>query len=234
MKRNRWILLIGIILLGALYFKNVRTEQGIFAMAHQLQQNVQPVVVLDAGHGGKDPGKVGVSGILEKEINLAIAGRLKVLLEQNDVTVVMTREEDCDLASEGASNRKNEDLRARIQKINEASPVLVISIHQNSFPEEDVAGAQVFYYRGSEEGKKLAGILQRSLATEADPENHRVAKADSSYYLLKNSSAPMVIAECGFLSNPQEEAKLQTEEYQEKLAFALLLGILEYINTGKR
>ena len=144
----------------------------------------------------------------------------------------MTRTEDNDLASEGATKRKNEDLRARAQLIRETAPDLTLSIHQNSYSEEDVDGAQTFYYSGSEEGKRLAGILQARLKSELDDGNHRVAKANKEYYLLKQSAEehPVVIVECGFLSNEREAALLSGEEYQEKIAFALLLGIMEYIN----
>ena len=190
-----------------------------------------PIVVIDAGHGGKDPGKVGVNGALEKEINLQIALRLKRLLEQNEVAVVLTREEDKDLASEQASNRKNEDLRARASLIATADPVVMVSIHQNSYPEEEVDGAQVFYYAGSDFGKQLGTMVQKHLKQEIDDGNHRVAKANKEYYLLKKATCPAVIVECGFLSNPAEAAQLVTEEYQEKLAFSIHLGIMEYINT---
>jgi len=180
------------------------------------------------------PGKVSESGVLEKDINLSIAKRLKSLLEQNDVLVVMTREEDTDLASEHASNRKNEDLRARIRCLQENSPVLMVSIHQNSYPEADVDGAQVFYYSGSEEGKRLGVLLQEGMKRELADGNHRQAKANKDYYLLKKSPCPAVIIECGFLSNPREAALLATEEYQERLAFAIHLGVMEYLNTAEQ
>ena len=221
-------LLAGIVLLGAVYVQRAEKEQeALFAW----KESESPVVILDAGHGGPDPGKVGVNGVLEKDINLQIALRIKSLLEQNDVTVILTRATDTDLASENAKSRKNEDLRARIRLMEETEPILAVSIHQNSFPEEDVDGAQVFYYSGSEEGKRLGNILQEQLKTEANTENHRIAKANRDYYLLKKATCPAVIVECGFLSNPQEAELLASEEYQEKIAFAVHLGILEYMNT---
>lgn len=219
-------MLVGIFLFGAAYVKRIEQEQVADTMG-----NTATVVVIDAGHGGIDPGKVGVNDALEKEINLSIAMHLKDLLEQNEITVVMTREEDKDLASENASNRKNEDLRARVQLIAETAPIAVVSIHQNSYPEEDVDGAQVFYYSGSEEGKLLGTMIQEQLKKEMDDGNHRVAKANKDYYLLKRSSSPAVIVECGFLSNYKEAELLITEEYQKKLAFAIHLGILQYIKT---
>ena len=108
-------------------------------------------------------------------------------------------------------------------------PDAVISIHQNSYTDSSAKGAQVFYYSESKEGKVLAEILQKSLIEHADPENHRMAKANTSYYILKNTAAPTVIVECGFLSNPEEETLLNTAQYQDKLVDALQKGICEYL-----
>jgi len=222
------LMMAGILFLGNSFLERAEQEQAVSAM---VDGKNSPVVVIDAGHGGKDPGKVGVNDALEKDINLQIALRLKRILEQNDVMVVLTREEDKDLASEQAVSRKNEDLRARANLISETSPVVMVSIHQNSYPEEDVDGAQVFYYSGSDSGKVLGTMIQNRLKKEIDDGNHRVAKANKDYYLLKKAACPAVIVECGFLSNPTEAALLVTQEYQEKLAFAVHLGIMEYINT---
>ena len=119
-----------------------------------------PVVVVDAGHGGTDPGKVGVDGSLEKDINLAVAERLKTYLEQDDVKVIMTRETDTGLYSETDSRKKMADMKKRCEIIEESGADLVVSIHQNSYHEESVSGGQVFYYRDSSKGKALAEILQ--------------------------------------------------------------------------
>ena len=231
MKRKAVIILlaVGIMLLGTGYVERAIQAQAVYTMT---QETKKAVVVIDAGHGGMDPGKVGINDALEKEINLSIAMRLKTLLEQNGVLVVMTRQEDKDLASENASNRKNEDLRERVKLIQETAPALMVSIHQNSYPEADVDGAQVFYYSASEEGKLLGKVVQEQLKSELDDGNHRVAKANKDYYLLKKSGCPAVIVECGFLSNPKEAELLTTEEYQEKLAFAIHLGIMEYLNLS--
>lgn len=223
-----FLLVVGIFLFGAGFWQRAEQEQAVITSGSKTSF---PVIVIDAGHGGKDPGKVGVNEALEKEINLSIALRLKSLLEQNDVLVVLTREEDKDLASEQATNRKNEDLRARAKLVEETAPVVLVSIHQNSFPEESVDGAQVFYYSGSESGKQLGRMVQERLKSEINDGNHRVAKANKEYYLLKKAVCPAIIVECGFLSNPAEAELLATEEYQEKLAFAIALGVMEYINT---
>lgn len=187
-------------------------------------------VVIDAGHGGADPGKVGVNGSLEKDINLKIAEMVKKFLEAEGVEVVMTRTDDGGLYDEGASNKKVQDMKRRIAVIEEAAPEIVVSIHQNSYHEEYVHGAQVFYYTGSSAGKKLAELIQKRFAAGVDPANKREAKANDSYYLLKKTSYPIVIVECGFLSNREEEEKLNSEIYQERAAWAVHMGIMQYLN----
>lgn len=152
-------------------------------------------VVIDAGHGGNDPGKIGINNAKEKEVNLLIAEKLKKYLEANDVRVVMTREKDEGLYDEGASNKKVQDMKRRLQIIDEAAPRITVSIHQNSYPEEYVHGAQVFFYSGSREGQELAECVQRQLVDKVDPENRRQIKANDSYYLLKKTSVPIVIVE---------------------------------------
>lgn len=196
-------------------------------------ENIQEsgiTVVVDAGHGGNDPGKVGVHGELEKDINLSIAVKLKRNLEHQGIRVIMVRETDKGLYSEGSSNKKREDMNRRIEMINNAGAVLAVSIHQNSFEDSRYSGAQVFYYKTSEDGKTLAGLLQKSLIQNTDPDNTRVEKDNDSYYLLKHSKIPMAIIECGFLSNADEAYMLSDEAYQEKLAWAIHLGIMQYIH----
>lgn len=188
-------------------------------------------VVLDSGHGGIDPGKESANGILEKDINLAIALKLKKLLEDAGIHVVMTRTDDAGLYQESDSNKKVADMKKRCAIIDECKADIVVSIHQNSYQSAAVSGAQVFYYKHSAEGKKLAQILQASFKENLDPDNKRVEKADSTYYMLIHTSAPTVIAECGFLSNPQEAALLNSEEYQQKVAQALYNGIIKYFTS---
>lgn len=185
-------------------------------------------VVVDAGHGGSDPGKVGINGALEKDINLQIAQILKKFLEAEDIVVVMTREDENGLYEEGASNKKVQDMKKRLEIIEAADPVLVVSIHQNSYHEEYVKGAQVFYYQTSDRSKLLAELLQEQLKL-LEPENTRQAKGNDSYYLLKKTEKPIVIVECGFLSNREESEKLITPLYQEKLAWNIHMGIMKYL-----
>lgn len=189
-----------------------------------------PVVVVDAGHGGTDPGKVGVDGSLEKDINLAVAERLKTYLEQDDVKVIMTRETDTGLYSETDSRKKMADMKKRCEIIEESGADLVVSIHQNSYHEESVSGGQVFYYRDSSKGKALAKILQDRFDYVLGDQNRRLPKANGNYYLLLHVKCPIVIVECGFLSNRKEAALLNSGEYQDKLAYTIHMGIMEYLN----
>ena len=206
---------------------------GLMAASKNLQRYVsgenvkkgKTIVALDAGHGGDDPGKIGVNNAEEKEINLEIAEQVKALLEEDEIEVLMTREDDTMLAKEADTNKKVQDMKARVQKINEAAPALVVSIHQNSYSEESIHGAQVFYYTHSEAGKKAAEIMQKELLS-VDPENTRQAKANDTYYLLKRTEVPTIIVECGFLSNYEEAEKLIDPEYQKQLSQAIVKGII--------
>jgi len=190
----------------------------------------KPVVVLDSGHGGNDPGKVGVDGSLEKDINLAVTLKLKEYLEQSDVEVVLTREEDRGLYNESDHSKKMADMKNRCRLIEDASPDIVVSIHQNSYHQEPVSGGQVFYYKGSEKGKRLAELIQKRFDYVLGKENRRLAKANDNYYLLLHVKCPIVIVECGFLSNWKEAAMLNSAEYQDRLAWTIHMGVMEYLN----
>ena len=188
----------------------------------------QNIICIDAGHGGSDPGKVGNPNILEKDINLSISLKLQKLLEKKNFKVYMTRNGDYNL-SDSKENQKRSDLANRKRIIFENDPLAVISIHQNSYTSPEIQGAQVFYYGQSENGKKLAEILQTALIEQVDPDNHRAAKANESYYLLKKTPTPTVIVECGFLSNPIEAELLLQDDYQDQLVNAIYTGIKTYL-----
>lgn len=190
----------------------------------------QYCVVIDAGHGGGDPGKVGINGSLEKDINLEIARMLERFLTQQDIKVVMTRTTQEGLYDKNASNKKVDDMKKRIAIIEQVKPDMVVSIHQNSYHEESVCGPQVFYYTTSADGKRLGDLLQEQIIKTLQPKKERTAKANDSYYLLKKTKEPIVIVECGFLSNRTEAEKLCNSLYQEKVAWAVHLGILRYLN----
>lgn len=188
----------------------------------------QNVICIDAGHGGSDPGKIGPPDILEKNINLSLALKLQKLLEKKNFKVYMTRNGDYNL-SDSKDHQKRSDLSNRKRLIFEHDPVAVISIHQNSYPSSDVHGAQVFYPQGSEKSKQLADCIQTSFVKNLDPNNHRQAKANAEYYLFRDNPYPIVIVECGFLSNPQELQLLQQNHYQKKAVNSIYQGLKEYL-----
>lgn len=215
-----------VILLLLVFFLS---REGATFASKQKEEKKNQVVVIDPGHGGNDPGKVGVSGTLEKDINLQIAEKVKMLLEAENVKVVLTRDSDNGLYQENDRNKKVSDMRARCALITELNPSAVVSIHQNSYHESSVKGGQCFYHTSSKEAEKLAELIQEQFR-KMDTTNKRQIQSNSSYYLLKKTSVPTVIAECGFLSNREEEAKLNQESYQEELAWGIHLAILKYLN----
>lgn len=191
--------------------------------------NTSFTVVLDSGHGGDDPGKVSASGVKEKDINLAIALKCKTVLEQNGINVLMTRETDCSLEDASASNKKASDLKNRRLLMTGPEVDCSVSIHQNSYPDSSQHGSQVFYYPSDEEGKRLAAFIQRQTLHLTGEENKREIKANSDYYLLRDNPVPTVIAEVCFLSNPSEAEMITNPQVQEKAAFAIAMGIMQYL-----
>lgn len=201
---------------------------AVYVTGGQVEKQEECIVV-DVGHGGFDSGKIGVNGELEKDINLQIALKLKETLEAKGITVIMTREDDRGLYDEDANSKKAQDLQRRCNLINDKKPLLTVSIHQNSYTSPEIKGAQVFYYTTSTESQKLAETIQKTLIEQVDPKNHREAKANDTYYMLKKTESAIVIVECGFLSNPEEAEKLSDDKYQQKMADAITLGIFRYL-----
>ena len=159
---------------------------------------------------------------LEKDINLQIAQKVKTHLEKNGIQVIMTREDDV------MEDTKLEDMKKRVALINEIKPAITVSIHQNSYSDASVKGAQVFYYAGSEVSKGAASLMQEEMR-KVDTENTRQIKSNSDFYMLKKTEVPTIIVECGFLSNPGEAEKLTSEEYQEEMAQAICNGIMVWL-----
>ena len=190
-------------------------------------------VVIDPGHGGFDPGKVGCDGTLEKDVNLAIALQLKAILEKEKVTVLLTREEDKPVGEEGVEISKKQDMSSRVELINNSEADLAVSIHQNSFTNEKSKGAQVFYHTDSVEGATLAKMIQEEIKAILKDNNQRMEKADNTYYMLKKTSCPLVIVECGFLSNYEETALLKEESYQKKIAEGIAGGVMKYLEEKR-
>lgn len=191
-----------------------------------------PVIVLDAGHGGMDPGKVGVNNVLEKDINLSIVLKLRDLLEEKGFTIYLTRDSDKLLSAANSTEQKKEDMIARTEMVKEINPFFTISIHQNSFPDASVSGPQIFYYKDSMESATMAQVLQDIMNQQLEPAKNREPQANANYYLLTRIPTPTVIVECGFLSNPTEADLLSQNEYQNRVAHAIYLGILAYYDAS--
>lgn len=227
-QKLEWIMGIFMLLIVGL----VATGSGsVLSGSNQVKSEKEKfVVVLDAGHGGSDPGKVGINQCLEKDINLSIVKMLKEFLEASDVRVVLTREDDNGLYSESDDRKKMADMNRRVEIIKETAPDLVVSIHQNSYHQEAIKGAQVFYYKDSEKGRLLADTIQERFTYVLGADNRRVAKSNNNYYLLLHVPCPIVIVECGFLSNWDEAAKLCDDSYQERVAWTVHMGIMQYLN----
>lgn len=208
------------------------SESTIQTMVHQKATNT---LVIDAGHGGFDGGAIGASGTTEQDINLSIAQRLACLSEYFGIQTVLTRQDQNALAydpSRSVRENKVADIKAREQIAAQTPNAIFLSIHLNKFSDPQYHGAQVFYSPNHAGGRILAELLQASLVNGCDPSNHREAKqAQNTIYLMKKLACPAVIVECGFLSNPDEEAKLNDQDYHKKLAAAILYGYSQYIDS---
>jgi N-acetylmuramoyl-L-alanine amidase len=195
------------------------------------------VVVIDAGHGGRDPGASGNRGVSEEEVNLKVALKLRRLIEQGGGTAIMIREDDSGLYTEGGKTegtRKSEDLKNRHAIINSCGADILISIHVNSFPQSQYYGAQTFYMKEENKSRKLAESIQKELIKVLNRGNDRKAKAIDSIYILRNNNIPGALIECGFLSNHEEEQLLDDEHYQEKIAWSIFVGVIKYLEGEER
>lgn len=186
------------------------------------------IIVIDAGHGGRDDGCKGVAGTKESEINLKIAKTLKVYLETLDIKVVLTRSDGNGLYESNATNYKASDMAKRVEIIKQAHANMVISIHCNSYSDSTQSGAQAFFQEDDEISQKFAESIQSQLNKQL--ENARGFANKGDYYLLKESPATAVLVECGYLSNAEEEKLLNSTSYQNKIAYAIMCGVVEYFN----
>lgn len=238
--------MIAVLLIGAFFLPRLAVKQETEAARQEATAEVQQLkdsqqsggnaqaakgtIVLDPGHGGDDPGMIGAGGINEKKLNLIYAKKLQALLEAEGYRVVLTRETEEGLYDVDAAHKKAQDMQRRVAIIAEEAPLITVSIHQNSYQDPAVSGPQVFYYENSAEGQKLAKSIQDRMNSELSEARSRVEKSNSSYYILKRSQGTTVIVECGFLSNPEEEARLQEEAYQDRVCAAVCKGILQYLD----
>jgi N-acetylmuramoyl-L-alanine amidase len=236
MKKNKRLLLLtavlfllAVMVITAMTYVD-KTAQSTSAVGY-IQNDI--TVILDAGHGGEDGGAV-ANGITEKDINLSITNKLAEVLRLNGFRVILTRNTDKMINTEGDTlrARKLSDMKNRLNLFNSSEKNVVISIHQNKFPVEKYQGAQVFYSINNPNSRKLALSLRENIRTLIQPYNEREIKpAGREIYLLDNAETPAVIIECGFLSNPKEAEKLSNSDYQDKLVFAFMSGFLDFYNN---
>ena len=189
------------------------------------------VIVLDAGHGKPDEGAQSSTGTTEAETNLKITLKVQSLLEQSGATVILTRSDNeaiYDLDSKTLKQKKISDIHNRVKIGNEAHADIFVSIHLNKIPQEQYWGWQCFYKEGNEQSIKLAKSLQENLNESIQKENKRVAMKLENVYIMKHVEIPISIVECGFLSNKEEEKMLLEDEYQNKLAWGIYNGIMDY------
>lgn len=176
-------------------------------------------------------GAVSENGISEAEINLKISLKLQNLLEQSGATVILTRSDEngiYDIDKTTLKQKKVSDIRNRVKIGNSSSADIFVSIHLNKIPQEQYSGWQTFYKKDNEQGEKLATAIQESLKEAVQKENNRVPMKIDNVYIVKNVEIPLTIVECGFLSNKEEENKLQEDDYQNRLAWGIYNGINNY------
>ena len=190
------------------------------------------LIIIDAGHGGEDPGAVGSNGTLEKDLNLSISMLIGEELKNRGYTVIYTREEDKMLYKEEENikgMRKLSDLKNRVKLIEKYKGATLVSIHMNSFGSAEYSGLQVYYKKGSGESENLANCIQSTVKEKLQNDNQRLVKEGNNIYLLEHSPINSVLIECGFLTNVEECNKLSEKEYQKQLSFAISCGIIKYI-----
>ncbi len=195
------------------------------------------IIIIDAGHGGEDPGAVGEGGVLEKDINLQIALEMGKAFEEKGYIVIYTRTDDRLLYTEEENIkgiRKISDLKNRCKVAERYPESIFVSIHVNSFGSSKYSGLQVYYSQDNEESKALAGSIQDKVASDIQKDNNRKIKSGEDIYILENISNTAVLIECGFLTNKEECKKLSEKEYQKQLSFSIVCGIIEYIEKTSK
>ncbi len=199
-----------------------------------VQSEKKHVILIDAGHGGIDPGAVGADGTLEKDINLGIAQKLQTVLTLYGFETQMTRTGDFLISDDTAASvrqKKTSDLKKRLKMLEETDADMLISIHQNKYSVSKYSGAQVFYSKGNASSRELALILQSEIKSRMQNDNERQIKlSGSEIYLLYKATKPAVMVECGFMSNPDELENLKSESYQNEMALSVFSGIVKYLN----
>lgn len=235
MNRNNWIGFLPFYLLVIIVFIGIALggDYAVTTISQNTPVERYHTIVIDAGHGGIDGGATSCTGVLESKINLEIALRLDDLLHLLGYDTVMIRTTDISVYTEGNSiaAKKVSDLKERVRIINSTQNALLISIHQNTFPDSKYGGAQVFY-GGAADSKTLATALQSAFISAVNPGSNRQCKKSDGIYLMQNIECTGVLVECGFLSNPTEEARLRSEDYQKKLCCVIAATVSTFLENG--
>lgn len=234
MKRKKHIIVMITVITACFVVMALVNEQNSVDVSNLEDESSDNIIVLDAGHGGEDGGAVSSNGVVESDINLQFTQKLKYILSLNGYEIVMTREDDSDLADKSidtVSGRKKSDMHRRLDIYNSHIQNVAISIHQNIFPADSCKGTQVFYSTQTQSGKVLADNITDTVKKYLQPENQRLSKPTSgSIFLLDNAKIPAVIVECGFLSNSEELKQLCDQDYQKKFSYCVFLGLLNTSN----
>lgn len=230
MKRKKHIIVMITAIVTCFVIMVLLDNKSSVDVSNENGNDTDNIIVLDAGHGGEDGGAVSSKGVVESDINLQFTEKLKYILSLNGYEIVMTREDDSDLADKSidtVSGRKKSDMHKRLEIYNADIRNIAISIHQNIFPADSCKGTQVFYSTQVQSAKTLADNITDTVKKHLQPENQRISKPTSgSIFLLDNAKVPAVIVECGFLSNSEELKMLCDQDYQKKFSYCVFLGML--------
>lgn len=225
---------INIIILSVVFAVAVAGNRVITVITENAPLSNRQCVIIDAGHGGVDGGATSCTGVLESQINLEIALRLNDLMHLLGIDTFMIRKTDISVYTEGESiaAKKVSDLKQRVKLVNEKENAILLSIHQNHFSDSRYYGSQVFY-AGTSGSELLAKHLQTAIVGSLNPGSKRQTKKADGVYLMQNINNPGVLIECGFLSNPEEEAKLRSDTYQKKLCCVIASTIAAYLHDNR-
>lgn len=231
---KKW-LRVSLIYLLVLAFVSVFTlwgSQAVTVLSEHRPIGREVCVIIDAGHGGVDGGAISCSGILESQINLEISLRLEDLLHLLGIRTQMIRTDDRSVYTEGNSiaAKKVSDLKERVRIVNNTENAILISIHQNTFPDSRYSGAQVFYGKG-QGSQELAKSMQSNFVSALNPGSNRKCKKGSSIYLLENVNCTAILVECGFLSHPAEEARLRDQVYQQQICSVIATTLSTFLSN---
>lgn len=233
-KKRRSLVFVSLLLLSGYILASAGTGKVLTAIAQNRPIVSRRIVIIDAGHGGEDGGAVSCTGAFESDINLAIALKLNDLMHLLGTKTVMIRTTDCSVYTQGTtiSQKKVSDLKERVRIVNHTQNALLISIHQNFFSESQYHGAQVFYREG-DNSRLLAERIQEGFVNSLNKGSNRKAKKAEKVYLMQHIQCDGVLVECGFLSNPEEEAKLHSDEYQRKICCIIASVCSEFLHRDQ-